>query len=268
MSPPPGPAASPLARRTVALGSLELTYFEGGAGRALMFLHDGEGLVPEAPFLASLATRFRVIAPVHPGFGGTMLPSWMNAVDDFAHAHLALARHLQLDRAILVGASLGGWVAAEMATKNAGLVDRLVLIGPVGIKVGPVDRLDVPDIFAMAESEVRRLFYFRPEAWRLDATKKSDAELAVIAQNRETLALVTWEPFMHNPKLKHRLPTIDRPTLVLRGAQDGFVTQDYAASFARLIPGAQLETIAEAGHLPHLEQPEALVKSIVRFLGA
>jgi pimeloyl-ACP methyl ester carboxylesterase len=120
------------------------------------------------------------------------------------HANLELAHRLGLERIILVGASIGGWIAAEMATKAMRLVDRLVLIGPIGIKVGPIDRLDVPDIYAMPQSEVDRLFYARPEQWRLDPATKSDAELAIVAQNRETLALVTWEPFMHNPKLKHR----------------------------------------------------------------
>jgi pimeloyl-ACP methyl ester carboxylesterase len=267
MSASPGSAAAPFARRNVALGGLELEFYEGGEGRPLMFLHDGEWPAPQGPFLAALAARFHVIAPVHPGFGGTVMPAWMNSIDDFTHAHLALARHLKLDRVILVGASIGGWVAAEMATANAGLVERLILIGPVGIKVGPVDRLDVPDIFAMAQSEIDRLFYFRPETWRLDPARKSDAELEIIAQNRETVALVTWEPYMHNPKLKHRLATIDRPTLVLRGAHDGFVSQDYAESFARLIPGARLEAIAAAGHLAHIEEPAAVAKSLARFLG-
>ncbi|HUZ72521.1 MAG TPA: alpha/beta hydrolase [Stellaceae bacterium] len=259
-APPP-----PLSRRKIALATVELDVIEGGAGRTLMFLHDANGVDANAPFLTQLAARFRVIAPLAPGFGGTALPAWMNAIDDFAHAHLELAHRLGLDRVILVGASIGGWIAAEMATKATRLIDRLVLIGPVGIKVGPVDRLDVPDIFAMPQHEVDRLFYARPEQGRLDPATKSDAELAVIAQNRETLALVTWEPYMHNPKLKHRLPAIDRPTLVLRGAEDGFVAPAYAENFARLVPGARLATIAGAGHFPHCEQPAALVESIVRF---
>jgi pimeloyl-ACP methyl ester carboxylesterase len=265
MSPASSPASASLSRRKIALATVALDVIEGGAGRTLMFLHDIHGLDAKAPFLAQLAAHFHVIAPLNPGFGGTALPGWMNSVDDFAHAQLELAHRLGLERVILVGASIGGWVAAEMATKAARLVDRLVLIAPIGIKIGAIDRLDLPDIFAMPRREVERLFYARPERWRLDPATKSDAELAVIAQNRETLALVAWEPWMHNPKLKHRLPAIDRPTLVLRGAQDGFVTEEYAAGFARLIPGARCATIADAGHFPHLEQPEALVDSVVRF---
>jgi pimeloyl-ACP methyl ester carboxylesterase len=259
------PSLPPLSRRKIALASVDLDVIEGGAGRTLMFLHDEHGLDVSAPFLVQLAARFHVVAPLSPGFGGTELPGWMNSVDDFVHANIELAHRLGLERIILVGASIGGWIAAEMATKAMRLIDRLVLIGPIGIKVGPIDRLDVPDIYAMPQSEVDRLFYARPEQWRLDPATKSDAELAIVAQNRETLALVTWEPFMHNPKLKHRLPAIDRPTLVLRGTEDGFVSQPYAESFARLIPGARLATIAGAGHFPHVEQPAALVESVARF---
>ena len=265
MSADASPSLPPLSRRKVTLASVALDVLEGGAGRTLLFVHDANGIEPSMPFLAALAARFHVIAALNPGFGGSALPAWMNSVDDFAHAQLELAHRLGLERVVLIGASLGGWVAAEMATKALGLVDRLVLIGPVGIKVGAVDRLDVPDIFAMTQHDVDRLFYARPDAWRLDPTTKSDEELAVIAQNRETLALVTWEPYMHNPKLKHRLPAIDRRTLIVRGAEDGFVSQDYAQSFTRLIPGARLAVIADAGHFPHVEQPKALVESIARF---
>ncbi len=259
-----GAVNSSLARRNVAVGGADLAVFEGGSGRPLLYLHDGTGLAPAEKFLALLARRFRVVAPLHPGFGSSALPGWMNAIDDFAHVHLALARSLALDGAIVVGASIGGWVAAEMATKDTHFIARLVLIAPVGIKVGPVDRLDIPDIFAMPRDELDRRLFADPAAFRLDAAAKSDAELAEIAQDWETLALVTWEPFMHNPKLKHRLGAIDRPTLLLRGAADGIVSADYARSFQQLIPGAVLQTIDGAGHLPHVERPEQVIDSIVR----
>jgi len=256
-----------LSRRTVPVAGVDLELFEGGTGPPLLFLHDAGGLGPQEPILTSLAERFRVTAPLHPGFGGAKLPRWMNAVDDFAHAHLDLVHRLKLERATVVGASIGAWIAMEMATKTTRFIERLVLVGPLGIKVGPVDKLDVPDIFAMPQSDLDSRLYFRPERWRLDPTKKTDEELAIIAENRETLALVGWEPYLHNPKLKHRLPAIDRPTLILRGAADGLVSPDYAASFQRLIPGARLEEIAEAGHLAHREQAAACVNSIMRFCG-
>jgi pimeloyl-ACP methyl ester carboxylesterase len=256
-----------LVRQRIALGGLELDYFEGGQGRPLLFLHDILGLDPAAPSFDALSRRFHVIAPLNPGFGAADPPPWLNSVDDFAHAHLALARRLELRDAVLVGASLGAWVAAEMVTKATYFLRHLVLVSPFGIKVGPVDRLDIPDIFAMPQAELDRRLFARPDLWRLDPAAKTDAELETVARGRAALALVGWEPYMHNPKLKHRLGTIDRPTLVLRGAQDGIVSADFAASFTRLIPGARLETIEDAAHLPLLEQPERTVARIVDFVG-
>jgi len=256
-----------LARETMQLGEVEIELYQGGGGQPLLYLHGGSGLVPEAPFLASLCRRFRVIAPVHPGFGGSSLPIWIDSVDDFAHLYLELIGRLKLSSVMLVGHSIGGWTAAEIATKSTASIDRLVLVAPVGIKVGPVDKLDIPDIYAMPQDQIDRLLYADPERWRPDAGKLSDAELLTRARNRQTLALITWEPYMHNPKLRHRLHTIDRPTLLIRGAQDGLVAKDYAAAYAGLIPGAKLVTIDGAGHAPQVEQAERFVAEIVRFAG-
>ncbi|HUB96933.1 MAG TPA: alpha/beta hydrolase [Stellaceae bacterium] len=256
-----------LSRRAISLGDLDIEYFEGGEGRPLLYLHDLLGLDPRMPALDRLTQRFHVIAPVNPGFGTTDPPMWLNSVDDFAHAHLALVRRLEIRDAVLVGASLGAWVAAEMATKSTHFLRHLVLVAPFGIKVGPVDRLDIPDLFAMPQAELDRRLFAKPETWRLDPATKSDAELECIARGQSTLALVGWEPYLHNPKLKHRLGTIDRPTLVLRGPHDGIVSEDLAASFSRLIPGARFEALADAAHLPLLEQADRTVARIVEFVG-
>ena len=135
-----------------------------------------------------------------------------------------------------------------------------MLVAPVGIKVGPVDKLDIPDIYAMSDDQVERLLYAEPDKWRRDRTKMTDADLLVLARNRQTLALITWEPYMHNPKLKHRLHAINVPTLMIRGAQDGLVSSEYAAAYAKLIPGATLTTIDGAGHAPQIEQTERFVQ--------
>jgi pimeloyl-ACP methyl ester carboxylesterase len=256
-----------LARSTIKLGEVELELFEGGSGPPLLFLHGGGGLRPQAPFLASLSQGFRVLAPAHPGFGQSNLPFWLDSIDDYAHVYLELLARLDLKNVVLIGHSIGGWTAAELATKSTERIARVVLVAPVGIKVGPVDRLDIPDVFAMPQDQMESLLYAEPEKWRPDPGKLSDAELLVMARNRQTFALITWEPYMHNPKLKQRLHMIDRPTLVVRGAQDGLVSNDYAAAYAALIPGARLETIAGAAHLPQIEQPERFVDIVRRFAG-
>lgn len=257
--------AAALTGGQIKLGDVELEVFQGGKGPVLLFLHGAGGLHPEAPFMRRLIEHFRVVAPRHPGFGKSSLPPWLDSVDDFAHVHLELMDRLDLERVLLVGASIGGWTAAEMATMNTARIDRLVLVAPVGIKVGPVDRLDIPDIFAMSKDRSDRLLFHDPEKFRMDPSTKTDEELQDLARGREVVALVAWEPYMHNPKLKWRLHRIDRPTLVLRGASDGLVSQEYAEAYTSLIPGARLETIPQAGHAPQTEQPQAFVDHILRF---
>jgi pimeloyl-ACP methyl ester carboxylesterase len=259
------PGRTELCQRMIKLGEIDLELFEGGQGRPLLFLHGGGGPRPDAPFLDLLSQHFRVLAPSHPGFGASNLPFWLDTVDDFAHVHLELIAHLKLSNLVLVGHSLGGWAAAEIATKSTSDIDHLVLIDPIGIKVGPPDRLDIPDIFAMPQDQLNSLLYAEPNKWKPDPTKMTDAELLAAARHRQTMALVTWEPYMHNPKLKHRLHRIDRPTLVIRGASDGIISADYAAAYAGLIPDAKLETIAAAAHSPHLEQPQRFVEALLRF---
>ena len=96
----------------------------------------------------------------------------------------------------------------------------------------------------------------------------SDDELATMFRNRETTALLVWEPRMHNPKLKRRLHRVKSPALFIRGASDGLVSADYVTAYAGLLPNARTLTIPTAGHAPHLEQPEAFVSAVLEFLGA
>jgi pimeloyl-ACP methyl ester carboxylesterase len=101
-----------------------------------------------------------------------------------------------------------------------------------------------------------------------DLAKLADGELTIVFRNREALALLVWEPWMHNPKLKHRLHRVMAPALFVRGSSDGLISADYLEGYAKLLPNARTMTIAEAGHLPHLEQPKALAAAIDKFLEA
>src|SRR5215468_3853830 len=164
--------------------------------------------------------------------------------------------------------SIGGWIAAEMATKAPRRFRRIVLSAPVGVKTGPTDRLDIPDIFAMPEEQLAALMFHDPANGRREAAAIPDAELAVRLRNRESLALLTWEPYMHNSKLRHRLHRVDCPVLFLRGQSDGLISDEYLRRYAALLPDARCETIAAAGHAPEVEQPDAFAARIAAFLGA
>ncbi|WOS65646.1 alpha/beta fold hydrolase [Sinorhizobium fredii] len=247
-------------------GDVELEWHEMGEGAPLLYLHGGQGFFPDDAFVAALARTRRVIVPSHPGFGKSSLPDWLDSVSDIAHVHLALLDYLGLDEVDVVGCSIGAWVAAEMGTMSPERFGRIVLAAPVGIKVGPVDRLDVPDIFALSQEQVASLFYHDAAKFRFDASAHSDETLTTIVRNRETLTLLTWEPYMHNPKLRHRLQRVTAPTLILRGGSDGFVSADYANSFARLIPNSSVETIEASGHNLAEERPEAFAARVEAFL--
>jgi pimeloyl-ACP methyl ester carboxylesterase len=250
----------------ISIAGIELEMIERGEGAPLLYLHGGAGLGVDAAFLELLAKERRVVAPSHPGFGKSALPDWVDSIDDIAHVYLELLDRLGTARIDVVGFSVGGWIAAEIATKVPERIKRLVLIGPVGVKTGTADKLDVPDIFAMPREQLDRLRFHDLAKNPVDLAKLPDAELNIVARNNETLALLTWEPYMHNPKLKHRLHRVNVPTLFLRGASDGIVSADYLARYAALIPQARIETIADAGHLPHVEQGAATTAKILQFL--
>ena len=260
--------ASTLDRKTFSIAGAEIEVFEGGQGNPLLFLHSAQGLIPNDPFLALLAKERRIIAPSHPGFGKSTLPDWVDSVDDIAHIYLELMDRLGLGKVDVMGASVGGWIAADVASKVPERINRLVLIAPVGVKVGTPDKLDIPDMFAMPQDKLAKLLYHDPAKHRPDLAAMSDEQIATMARNRETLALITWEPYMHNPKLKHRLHRVTAPALFLRGESDGLISAPYMEKYAALLPNARTVTIAQAGHAIAVEQPQALASKVIEFLNA
>lgn len=250
----------------VKLSGAEIEIFQGGAGKPLLYLHGGLGFTPGDAFVSLLAQHRRLLAPSHPGFGHSELPDWLDTPDDIAYLYLELLDQLEIEQIDVVGHSLGGWIAAEMATKVPERLPKLVLAAPTGVKTGPVDALDVPDIFAMPQERLNQLIYHAPEHFRFDPSEHADEELSVMVRNRETLALLVWEPWMHNPQLKHRLHRASMPILFLRGESDGLVSADYLERYAALVPNARIETIPLAAHALPLEQPEAFVDHVLDFL--
>jgi pimeloyl-ACP methyl ester carboxylesterase len=237
-----------------------------GSGAPLVLFHDEEALTPESPVVEALAAGHEVIIPSPPGFGKSDRPDWLENIDDLSYIMLDFLDHEGINEASVIGFGLGGWLAAEIATKTCAHIARLVLVDPLGIKVGgPFDR-DIQDIWYLPADKVRELKYADPKNGEIDYTQMPDEALEIVARNRETLARLCWQPYMHNPKLKKRLHRITAPTLVVWGAKDGIVTTDYGKAFAAEISGARFEVIDNAGHYPHLEQPDAFLKTLNGFL--
>jgi hypothetical protein len=156
----------------------------------------------------------------------------------------------------VVGVSLGGWIAAEMAVKSCARLSHLVLANPDGIKPSDRETRDIADIFAMTDGQFAELAYFDPSLGKHDYKAMPEAEVRAVARSREATARYGWSPYMHDPKLKQRPHRIRVPTLVLWGTADRIVSKPYGRAYGAAILGARFEPIERAGHFPHLEQPE------------
>jgi pimeloyl-ACP methyl ester carboxylesterase len=253
----------------ITAGSLTLECITGGHGDSVLVLHDIEYLNAWQPFEAQLASHFALCVPSHPGFGASERPDWLDSVDDLAYVYLDLLR--ELGPSHVVGLGFGGWIAAEIAVHGDDLIRSLVLVDSVGIKVGNHLSRDIADTFVMKPREFLAATWHDAEAGAAamklpGVTDLTDQEALTVMRNRESAALYSWNPFMHNPKLAPRLQRIRVPSLVLWGESDRIVTPDYGRAFAERIPGAAFHTIAAAGHYPYLEQPDAFANAVTSFL--
>lgn len=251
--------------RRISVSGVQLEVESHGAGRPLLFLHPGEGLWSRRPWLDALAARFRVIAPHHPGWGNSELPDWIGSVDDLAYLYLDLAAQLELTECVLVGASFGGWIAAEIAVRNTQRFSQLVLADPLGIKAGGVTDRDIADMHAITREQFLDLAFADPARGTVDYTQLPEEQLAAIVRGREAFALFGWKPYMHNPRLRRWLHRIDKPTLLLWGDRDRIVSPGNIEAWQAAIPTARSERITDAGHFPHWEQPDAFADRIAAF---
>ncbi len=236
-----------------------------GAGPPLLFLHGGDYVAQNRPFLDSLANRFRIVAPRHPGFGHTPRPAWFRSVHDIAYLYLDLLDRLDMHEAVLVGSSLGGWIALEMAVRSQARIGRLVLLDTVGVKFGAREQRDIADIYALPADEVLSRTFADPAGHVPDFSTLDDREALAIARDREATSLYGWKPYMHDPTLVHWLRRITRPALVLWGEQDGIVAPAYGERIAAALPSARFDRIAGAAHYPQIERPAAVAAAIERF---
>jgi pimeloyl-ACP methyl ester carboxylesterase len=261
----PDPQVATIPQQLV-VADIELEVIRRGRGHPLVLLHGLQNVDPRARFLDLLYQHCDIIAPSHPGFGHSPRPASFETVYDLVHLYLELLDQLPYDKVTLMGCSFGGWLAAEIAVTCPHRLDRLILVDALGIKVSDRETPDILDVFNTSPQEVQQRSWHNPGKWEPDFNAMSDDEIIVRARNWETLCLYGWHPYMYNPHLHRWLRRITRPTLVLWGASDGIVTPAYGRAYSQLIPGAQFELIAKAGHYPEIEQPDVFVEHVVRFL--
>jgi pimeloyl-ACP methyl ester carboxylesterase len=247
-----------------------------GGGPPILLVHGINTISPQAPFLDRLAEHGEIIAPSHPGFGQSPRPADFDTIYDLVHLYLAVLDAIPGDRVTMIGFSFGGWIAAEVAACGPGKLGRLVLVDPVGIKLGGREERDIAHFFNTSPEELERRAWHDPQqrpsgnyglGWpNAIGEAISDADMVALARNWDALCLYAWRPHMYNPQLKQWLHRIAVPSLVLWGASDRIVTPDYGRAYCGLIPGARFETIEAAGHHPELEQPDTFVDRVAGFL--
>ncbi|MDX2221565.1 MAG: alpha/beta hydrolase [Rhodospirillaceae bacterium] len=261
----PAPVAGPI-KRQLSLGGTVLELLTGGSGPPLVFLHGEEGPRGWQAHHAALAGHFTVYAPVMPGCGGSGRPDWVESVPALAKYYLWAQDVLAPDSLpLLAGASLGGWIAAEMATMAPERFSRLALIGAQGVKTL---ELGAPDLFAMPYRRYMRLSCAEPEGaharavWRDDA---SDTDLDTDIEIMEMAARLGFKPYMHDRTLLPALARVRQPALLLWGEHDRATPAAVSGAFLDALPAGERIVVPRCGHFAHLEQPLAIATHIAAF---
>ncbi|MBW8819597.1 MAG: alpha/beta hydrolase, partial [Streptomyces sp.] len=244
--------------RTVDLpAGLTVTVREFGRntdGTGILLLHGGAGPASVLGLAAALSEDAYVVVPTHPGFDGTPRPDSTDSVADLASAYLDLLDLLDLREVTVIGNSVGGWIAAETGLRDTrGRIARLILLAATGIT--PEPPLEIANPAVIGPAKTAELAFFRPEL-RPDPAALTAEQKAAIAANQQALAVYAGDPFCHDPKLRSRLHRVTVPVLVLAGEQDGIAPLLYERALAESFPDATFTPISEAGHFPHMDQPE------------
>ena len=249
-------------------GGVELSITEYGdaeadKGTGVLVLHGGAGPRTVAGLAAALSQHAYVIAPVHPGFDGTPRPEQFDSVADLASTYLDLLDVLGLSSVMVIGSSIGGWIAAEMATRdNKKVVAATVLVNAPGIKADPGQ--EITDVSTLTPVEMGKLAFHNPQ-FRLDPSTLTEQQRAGMIANQGTLAVYAGE-HMYDVKLRGRLHRVDIPVLVVWGEEDGVVPLAYGRTFADSFARARFVQIPETGHFPFIEDPAAFFGALGEFI--
>ncbi|MGZ4689283.1 MAG: alpha/beta fold hydrolase [Acidimicrobiia bacterium] len=257
-----------------AVGKIQL--WRAGSGPKLVYLHSAGGENTN-PALEELAESFEVLVPIFPGFAESEGIEQIDGMEDAVFHLLDLWEILGLDAPPVLGLSLGGWLALELATRYPERVSKMVLVNPVGLHL---DEAPIAEMFGRTPGELADMLFadqdyplaaamHAMDAFAGDVGKETEIPLEFVLPMWKALgatARIGWDPYLHNPKLRGRLRRITAPTLIVAGAQDGLVPPIYAETFAAEIPGARLEVIEGAAHWLPFEKPDELAAAVREFL--
>ncbi len=256
------PSSPPRTRRESFADGLTVRFNEQGSGRPMLVLHGGGGPQTVSGLASALSRRAHVLTPTHPGFAGEPRPEWFDSIDDLAFAYLDLLERLDLRDVLVIGSSMGGWIASAMALRDTTRLSGVVLVDAAGIRV---DGHPVADVSSLTPDELSALSFHNPAAFRVDPATVSPEQAEARAANFQALYVYDQGQGMGDPKLRRRLRRVRIPALVVWGESDRVVDPEYGRVYAQSFPDARFQLIPEAGHLPQIEQPERLLTLVWEF---
>lgn len=249
---------------TLELDGCRVRLRRGGSGPPLLYLHGASGAAQVLPFMDQLAERFDVLVPEHPGFGQSDEPEWLENIHDLAYFYLDFLRHLDLAQVLLVGSSIGGWLALEIAVRDCSRLKSIVAVGPSGIAAP--EGLQPADIFLWSpEDTARNLFHDAAFTEKMLAQPMTPEALDLSLKNRHAVARLAWEPRLHDPFLHKWLHRIDVPVKIIWGRQDRVLAVGFLDSYKKFLPKAEFEIFDNCGHLPQVEKAGQFCDSVIRF---
>jgi pimeloyl-ACP methyl ester carboxylesterase len=255
--------------KTIATPSVPVRYFTGGDGPALVFLHGAGGVEAEDPFLDALARKYRVYAPLLPGYGDSEECGSLRDMLDFTLHSWDVVEALGLEDPILVGHSMGGMIAAEMAAVAPHDVSRLGLIAPAGLWL---DALPIPDFFSMLPYQLAAVLFFDEkigaQLMGVGGGNFGDPEWLknFLVRNARQLGTAGKILFpIPDRGLSQRLYRIKAKTMIVWGENDKLIPLAYAEKFRAGIRGAELVVIREAAHMVLLEQTAQVIAALGRL---
>jgi pimeloyl-ACP methyl ester carboxylesterase len=235
------------------VNGVETQVLSAGEGEPIVFFH-GAGTVTGFDALLPLAERHRLVVPIHPGFGGSADDESIDAIGDYVLHHLDVLDQLGIGELTLVGHSMGGRIAAWFAIHQAARVRRLVLAAPAGL---PHEEHPMMDLFVVPDEEIFGYLSNDPAIFAPHLPDPPTIDFIVERYRESTSAArVMWQHPLDR-KLPRWLHRLTMPTLVLWGEQDRLIPVGQAATWAGLVPGAEVRTLPGVGHLLFDETPEA-----------
>jgi pimeloyl-ACP methyl ester carboxylesterase len=236
---------------------IPLRMVRGGEGSCALFLHGAAGLQGWLPFFDALSSSHEVVATEHPGFGLSHGQAWADSIAKLADFYVAFLKRAELGKVHLIGSSLGGWLASEIAIRDESMLRSLTLLAPAGMQS---KEIPLPDMLSWSYPELMQKVFADPKiAEQVIAQPLSAAQQELRAHNRTAVERLGRNG-LHNPELPELLSKISVPTTILWGDTDRVTPTGYAPLWKHAIPHAKLHIIPSCGHLPHLERLSAVME--------